>query len=163
MNLFIFEDKARTNNLAEGWHNAFSVSSGSSRPPFFKFIAHLKLDENMARQKMVSFEAGRDPEPPKPEQVKKDAAIKKCVLSYLKTTQENMVAAQANNESDSDHDSDSNEDSDDSQESDDDEDIDDNEDIDETAANEDIETQCQKWLSSPAFQLLKAISYNTQL
>lgn len=85
MQLILFStvlDLPRTNNVAEGWHNAFASMNGVQRPAIFRFIDNIKKDEDLARKKMVAFVAGDDPAPRKRKYIERDAALKNAVLKY---------------------------------------------------------------------------------
>lgn len=134
---FELKDIARTNNVAEGWHNAFATTTGCQRPVFYKFIDALKTDENISRGKMVECEAGHDPPPKKPKYIKRDRAIKTSILAYLKARVQNDVQPEANVNS-----------SDDEEEG-------------EKDENAILVERKNQWQKSPAFTLLKAIAHNT--
>lgn len=96
----LIEDVARTNNVAEGWHNAYATTTGHQKPTIFKFIHALQLDENIARAKILSCESGQDPPPPKPKYVKRDRAIKNALLTYLKARENPPTETEIDSEED---------------------------------------------------------------
>lgn len=104
----------------------------------FKFIDNLKLDENISRAKIVSCEAGHEPPKKKAKDAKHENSIKNAVLSYQKA-----VAAEAEKQKKAAAELDS--------------------DDEQQPQDEDVMEQRQKWLNSPALQLLKAIAHNTTL
>lgn len=76
-------DLPRTNNVAEGWHNAFASMTGVQRPSVFKFIDSLKKDEDIARVKINSCVTGL-PAPPQLRKYKdRTTAIKNSVNEYV--------------------------------------------------------------------------------
>lgn len=48
----------RTNNAAEGWHNAFSLSVSSNHPTIFRFIEELKREQGRTEARIVKLNAG---------------------------------------------------------------------------------------------------------
>lgn len=73
----------RTNNVAEGWHNAFATMTGAKRPTILKFVEGIKKDEDIARTKIIACSSGGSPKPQKPRDAEKNVAIKTSVLMYL--------------------------------------------------------------------------------
>lgn len=135
----------RTNNIAEGWHHAFAVTTGCKRPSFFMFLDNLKLDENIARGKIVSFEAGREAPKKEKEYELRDAAIKNVIQNYLAAAGAEKAKEAAANANEDDLDSDEEEEQQQQQQ------------------QEDVMEQRNKWFNSAAYGLLKAIAFNTKL
>lgn len=48
----------RTNNAAEGWHNAFRLAIGSNHPTIFRFIDELKREQGRTEARIVQLNAG---------------------------------------------------------------------------------------------------------
>lgn len=138
----------RTNNIAEGWHHAFSVitviTTGCKRPSFFTFLDNLKLDENIARGKIVSFEAGREAPKKEKEYELRDAAIKNVIQIYLAAAAAETAKEAAAKANEDDLDSDEEEEQ-------------------QPQQQEDVMEQRKKWFNSAAYGLLKGIAFNTKL
>lgn len=60
--------------------------SGEIRPTIYNFIKSLKADESIARAKILSCEAGRDPPKRHKKEVVRSRAIKKSLLEYVKVS-----------------------------------------------------------------------------
>jgi hypothetical protein len=54
----VASNEPRTNNSAEGWHNAFHSSLGSNHPTIFKFIDAIKLEQGRSEAQIVKLDAG---------------------------------------------------------------------------------------------------------
>lgn len=125
---------ARTNNVAEGWHNAFATMTGCQRPTIFKFIDAAKIDENISRGRIASCEAGLKGDPPIKKYAKRNEAIRASMNTYLKSVE---LLVRARNEQDDDLSAD--------------EDV-----LDQSELRD-------QWQNSPEFKLLMAIAHNSKL
>lgn len=56
----VANNEPRTNNAAEGWHNAFSSSIGSSHPTIFKFLEAAKLEQGRTEVQIIKLDAGEN-------------------------------------------------------------------------------------------------------
>lgn len=74
----------KTNNVAEGWHNAFATMTGIQRPTIFKFIDNLLKDEDLMRKKIISCMTGLPAPPPVAKNRQQNEAIKTVLQRYLK-------------------------------------------------------------------------------
>ena len=50
---------ARTNNVVEGWHNAFQTSLACFHPTISKFCTVLKREQSLQEATSVKWEAGQ--------------------------------------------------------------------------------------------------------
>lgn len=162
----IISDLPRTNNVAEGWNNAFASMNGVKRPTIFKFIDHLKKDESLARAKIIVCLAGTKPTKRDQKYANHDAALKQSVINYIndeKTAKEAAEkaakeaaekaakeAAEADEEIYTD------------------DEITDDEKTDDLEVEDDSEQAGWRqarddWSKSPAMTLLAAVSHNTRL
>lgn len=92
--IWINKDLPRTNNVAEGWNNAFSVMAGMKRPSIFRFVEILKKDEAIARASIINCLSGHSPPPPKKKFAQRDEAMKRSVHNYLKAEKANKEAVE---------------------------------------------------------------------
>lgn len=137
----------RTNNVAEGWHNAFASMTGIKRPSIFRFVDELKKDEDISRSKMILCQAGENPPPQKPKVIQRNNALKTAVINYQQQieAEKRKQTEEANKTDDSD---------------------------DEEMIQENQETgktwqrntgSREDWLQSPESVLLKAVAHNVRL
>lgn len=54
----VIEGLPRTNNAAEGWHNAFNSAVSSSHSTVFKFIEAIKQEQGRTEAQVASLNAG---------------------------------------------------------------------------------------------------------
>lgn len=80
-------DEARTNNICEGWHNAFTSMNGVNKPTIWRFIDALKKDEDISRTKMISCKSELPAAPQKRKDAEINTAIKDIVQTYVKATE----------------------------------------------------------------------------
>lgn len=140
----------RTNNVAEGWNNAFATMSGANRPTAFKFIDGLKKDEVISRAKMIKCNSGEEPAPQKRRDADRIAAIKKSVLTYIERKE---TEAKNSTENSSEND----------------DEVEEDEDIDmgeqqQLSSNQwsRSKSELTEWKKSPEMLLLSAIANNNQ-
>lgn len=124
---------ARTSNIAEGWHNAFSTTNPTKRPCLADFVNALILDEDIARTRIASCEAHLPPPPPNPKWAKRNQRILNAVNAYRAEQEENKKKP----------------DSDDS-------DLEDD-------LNSSTEREARQWKESPELKLLMAVAHNTKV
>lgn len=142
----ISPDLPRTNNVAEGWHNAFASMTGVKRPSIFRFVDELKKDEDISRSKIILCQAGEAPPPQKPKVIQRNSALKKAVLNYQEQVEaEKLKQAEEANKTDESDDEDMNHG--------------------EKNANtwQRNDNPHDKWLNSPEYVLLKAVAHNSRL
>ena len=48
----------RTNNVVEGWHNAFNSSVGCSHPSVSKLFKSLQREQSLQEAKLIKWESG---------------------------------------------------------------------------------------------------------
>lgn len=123
---------ARTSNIAEGWHHAFSTTNSTKRPCLADFVNALILDEDIARTRIASCEAHLPPPPPNPIWAKRNQRIFNAVNAY-RAEQE---AKKDKPESDDSH-------------------LEDD-------LKSSTEHEAQQWKESPEFKLLMAVAHNTK-
>lgn len=144
----LISDEPRTNNVAEGWHHAFSSMNGVKRPTIYRFIDALKKDEDIARAKIVSRQSEHAAAPQKKKAAEQNDAIKNAVLTYVKKAE---LAKEMDDDSDEDEDEDEAEA----------ESIEDAGDA--TNQWSRSKSSREKWLKTPEMVLLLAIANNSRL
>lgn len=135
----------RTNNVAEGWHNAFAAMNAVKRPTIFKFIEHVLKDEAIARVKMNSCQKGYPAAPQAPKYRQRNAARKTALKTYL-----DAMSDKGDDLTDEDSGK---------------EDGATDEATGDPETNEWVRTTDKRknWLKTPAMQLLKAVADSTRL
>lgn len=144
-------DTPRTNNVAEGWHNAFQTMTGAKRPTIFKFLAGLKKDEDIARAKIIDCNAGKQPKPQKRCNAEQQEATKNAVVKYLEKRDAKIAAEKAAAEIENEDGTDSDDDMDGAQQQ------------SSTQQWSRSKTDRSEWLKSPEMMLLNAIAANTTI
>lgn len=135
----------RTNNVAEGWHNAFGSMTGVKRPTVYRFIKELIKDADITRGKIVVCQSGTNGPPQKKAYKQRDEALKNAVINYLASVKQ-QEEMEAEKEEDIDADSDEEMATDGTNQW--------------TRGHDDERDQ---WLKSPEFVLMKATAHSLKL
>lgn len=82
---YVMNDRPRTNNVVEGWHNGFSRSVGKHHPEMGPFINCLKKEQNLNELLIEQVKSGRDVAGPRRKKYKDyDTRLKNVAISYDK-------------------------------------------------------------------------------
>jgi len=87
----------RTNNCVEGWHTRFQQLIGSCHPNIYKFLGHLKKEEDMTRLQMAQMQAGMPPPAQKRVYRRLNQRILNVVLDFQNRTLMNYLRSIAHN------------------------------------------------------------------
>jgi hypothetical protein len=77
----VMNDKIRSNNGVEGWHNAFRNSLRCSHPSIWALLNALKKEEGLSETKMLQTESGVRPRKKK-KYTEVNSRVKKLVENF---------------------------------------------------------------------------------
>lgn len=145
-----FIDLPRTNNISEGWNNAFRGMVACHHPNIFTFMEYLQKENSISQLKIAKCMAGENPPKTKKKIYAQRNERVKAALEKFDKSQDTQTDKDTTNGNESDT---SENDDDDNEEDDDDDDDDDAEEV----------SQYDSVQSNPFMQLLNCIADNTRL
>ena len=77
-------DMQKTNNSVESWHKQFENDVGKKHPSVYKLIEEFRKEQSLMERKLEQIRISGDVQKQEKKQEKKDASLKKIVLSYDK-------------------------------------------------------------------------------